>query len=76
MSSESVDKLFLDFTKLDENSEQNKHGVGLGLSICKNLVEWMGGKVSVESSINKGTTFEINFKTSCLLQDSLPCFFG
>lgn len=52
MSPENVDKLFLDFTKLEDNTEQNKHGVGLGLSICKNLVEWMGGKVSVESAIN------------------------
>jgi len=52
MSPESVDKLFLDFTKLEDKTGQNKHGVGLGLSICKNLVEWMGGKVSVESAIN------------------------
>ena len=43
ISEEDVKKLFLDFTKIDENREQNKHGVGLGLSICKNLIEWMGG---------------------------------
>ena len=67
MSQESVGKLFLDFTKLEENRDQNRHGVGLGLSICKNLIEWMGGKVSVESKINQGTIFTINFKSSCLL---------
>jgi len=76
MSQENVNKLFLDFSKLEDNSGMNKHGVGLGLSICKNLIEQMGGKVNVDSKINQGTTFTINFKSSCLLQDAAPCFFG
>ncbi len=49
MSQESVKKLFLDFTKIEDSTGQNQHGVGLGLSICKKLIEWMGGKVCVES---------------------------
>jgi signal transduction histidine kinase len=76
MSQENVNKLFLDFSKLEDDSGMNKHGVGLGLSICKNLIEQMGGKVNVDSKINQGTTFKINFKSSCLLQDAAPCFFG
>jgi K+-sensing histidine kinase KdpD len=31
--------LFLNFCKIEENAEVNKSGVGLGLSICKNLIE-------------------------------------
>lgn len=35
-------------------------GMGLGLSISKNLVQNMGGKISFKSKIDKGTTFKIN----------------
>lgn len=63
MSPEGLKKIFLDFNKLDENAGSNKTGVGLGLSICKNLIEAMGGTVSVQSQLGKGSTFTINFKT-------------
>jgi K+-sensing histidine kinase KdpD len=36
---EKLDHLFLNFCKIEENAEVNKNGVGLGLSICKNLIE-------------------------------------
>jgi K+-sensing histidine kinase KdpD len=49
MSEESLGKLFLDFTKLEEHSSMNTNGVGLGLSICKSLIDQMGGNVHVES---------------------------
>lgn len=76
MSPESKSKLFLNFNKLEENASMNKNGVGLGLSICKNLIEQMGGTVSVESELGLGTTFTINFKTSCLLEDVCPNFYN
>lgn len=31
--------LFLNFSKIEENASKNKNGVGLGLSICKNLID-------------------------------------
>jgi len=40
---ENIDKLFMDFAKLDEHSMINKAGTGLGLSICKRMIEQMGG---------------------------------
>jgi len=34
-------------------------GMGLGLSICKRIVEAHGGKISVKSALKKGTTFKV-----------------
>ena len=36
---ENIDKLFMDFGRLDEHSKMNALGTGLGLSICKRMVE-------------------------------------
>ncbi len=35
------------------------HGTGLGLSICFGIVEKMGGRITVESEIEKGSTFTV-----------------
>ena len=39
-------------------------GMGFGLPICKRVVEAHGGKISVESTIGKGTTFTLNLPIS------------
>ena len=57
ISEENINKLFIDFGKLEDNQQMNLQGTGLGLSICKRIIEQMGGQVSVYSEINKGTTF-------------------
>jgi chemotaxis protein histidine kinase CheA len=49
--------LFNTFTKIDRYRDLNKEGVGLGLVICKNLVEALGGNIKVESSVGKGSKF-------------------
>ena len=36
---ENIDKLFMEFGKLDEHSKVNAQGTGLGLSICKRMIE-------------------------------------
>ena len=56
---ENLDKLFMDFGKLDEHSKINAQGTGLGLSICKRMIEKMGGTVTVDSTENVGTTFTV-----------------
>ena len=54
ISPEKLDTIFNRFVKANDNIQ----GTGLGLSISKMLVEKMGGQISVESQLGKGTTFK------------------
>ena len=55
---EFIDKIFNVYASKD--AEMNK-GYGLGLSLCKIVVEKMGGHIDVESRVNEGTTFTFSF---------------
>jgi len=70
MSPEAVAQLFIDFNKIDEHVNLNTNGVGLGLSICKNLLENMAGSVRVESEELVGTRFIISFRTTCKITEN------
>ena len=43
-------------------------GIGLGLSICKRIIEAHGGKISVESKVSKGTTFTVTIPIETKLE--------
>jgi K+-sensing histidine kinase KdpD len=49
--------LFTNFTKIMENRQLNREGVGLGLTISKNIANALGGELEVKSKINKGSKF-------------------
>ena len=68
ISEEGINKLFVDFGKLNESSERNKGGTGLGLSICKKIIEQMGGSVKVTSKLGVGSEFIINIKMKCIVK--------
>jgi signal transduction histidine kinase len=51
--------LFEPFTQADTGDTRRDHGVGLGLSICKGLIEAMGGFIEVSAEASGGTRFTL-----------------
>jgi signal transduction histidine kinase len=58
------DKIYKLFQKL--NRTKDKEGVGLGLTMCKNILDRYSSKIWFESVINQGTTFYITFPKSMI----------
>ncbi len=54
---DDADRIFNKFYQVPHAGEQKTKGTGLGLAICKALVEMHGGRIWVESELNKGSTF-------------------
>lgn len=60
MSQEFVEKkLFHPFVQADTSSRSNYTGTGLGMSIVKQLIDKMGGTISVESELGEGSCFTV-----------------
>jgi signal transduction histidine kinase/CheY-like chemotaxis protein len=52
---EKLPMIFEPFVQADESTNRNYGGTGLGLTICKNLVELMGGTIQIKSEVGNGT---------------------
>ena len=59
IKTEDIPYLFSAFKRVDETANRHIEGTGLGLSIVKQLVDLMGGKITVNSVYTKGSTFII-----------------
>ena len=74
MTREFMQHIFEPFTRA-ENSMTNKiQGTGLGMAITKNIVELMGGTISVESTVKKGSRFtvEVTLAINSLRREEFP----
>ncbi|SEK96086.1 HAMP domain-containing sensor histidine kinase [Paenibacillus sp. OK003] len=65
-----INQLFEVFTQTDVSHARKFGGSGLGLTICKELLELMNGQISVESIEGKGTRFEVTLPL--LRQQAIP----
>ena len=72
MSPEKLEKIFNPFEQADTSISRNFGGTGLGLSISNSIVELMGSKINVESTLGKGSKFWFDavFEISDKVQDN------
>ncbi|NNG01852.1 MAG: tetratricopeptide repeat protein [Desulfobacteraceae bacterium] len=56
---EHLKSVFNPFFQAGSNTQKNK-GLGLGLAICKNLIDLMGGRMTVDSTIGRGSVFSFS----------------
>jgi len=62
ISSDKVEAIFDKFAQVEEATTRRHAGTGLGLTICRQLVQVMGGHISVKSELGVGTSFLVTLK--------------
>ena len=63
---DKINLIFERFTKFASTNDQLFRGVGLGLTITKSLVDFLGGKISIQSEQDKGTRIDFYIKVKSL----------
>ena len=71
---EDMDKLFMNFTRLDERKNRNIEGTGLGLSLTQKLVKLMDGEIKVTSEYGKGSVFTVSLSQDIINAEPIGSF--
>jgi signal transduction histidine kinase/CheY-like chemotaxis protein len=66
-----LDRLFEPFVQTDAG-QKAQEGTGLGLPISQRFVQLMGGTITVESTLNEGSTFTFQIRTCAAVPDQIP----
>jgi len=68
---DKINEIFEAFKQIDAGTSRKYDGTGLGLAITKKLTEILNGKILVNSELNKGTNFIINFKDIKISEETI-----
>lgn len=73
IAAEDIPKLFKRFGKLDRTAKMNRQGIGLGLTIVKEIAELANGNIKVVSEgVGKGSCFTLNMIMDAQIDSELP----
>jgi len=72
ISEEHQARIFEQFHQVDSSNTKAKGGTGLGLAIAKQIVEMHGGRIWVESTLGKGSTFQMELPTRAQFRKNAP----
>jgi CheY-like chemotaxis protein len=69
---EMLESVFDPFTQADSSTSREFGGTGLGLTLSRDMVHLIGGKLIIKSEYGKGSTFSIDFKGVKQVEDDVP----
>ena len=67
---QQLEIIFTEFSQVDNSNACEDSGWGLGLAICRRFIKLIGGRITVESELNRGSVFEVRLPPECVVNNS------